>query len=112
MHRVEVDPNADQGSSIQKHLDTFSSTFPQDFIPQAFPERLCCVFSYVDEISKKKIEDHQEKFQKQLSDLRPKIIHGWRLKWNTSTHPDLFIKGDPNIAWKAVEALFPPPEPR
>ena len=109
MHRVEVDPNADQGSSIQKHLDTFAYTFPRDFILQAFPERLHCVFSLTDNIDNEKIKDHQEKFQKQLSGLHPKIIHGWRPKWNTSIHPDLFVKGDPNVAWKAVGALLSHP---
>ena len=70
--------------------------------------RLHCVFSCLGGVGVKeeKIAGHQAKFQDQLSDLRPQIVHGSQLKWDASIHPDLFVGGDPATAWQAVERLF------
>ena len=108
MHRVEHDPDADKAYFIQTQLNTFARTFPQNFVRQAYPERLRCVFSRVDNINKEKTENHQKKFLEQIERLKPTMIQGQLLTWNTSVHPDLFVKGDPGVAWNAVEALFSP----
>jgi len=109
MHRIETDATTDP---LQRHLDTFACTFPAEFITRASPKRLHCVFSYVDEIQEARILDHWENFKNQLCDLRPKIVHGSRLTWNTSIHPNLFVRGDPDVAWNAVENLFSSLPPR
>ena len=62
----------------------------------------------MDNVNEEKMEKHQKKFQEQTERLKPTISHGQELAWSAFTHPDLFEKGDPVIAWKAVGALFSP----
>ena len=101
-----MDPDSEDQYHVQKQLHTFAGTFPEGIATRAFPMRLHCVFSCVDEVEEEKIAGHQAKFQNQLSDLRPQIVHGFQLKWDASIHPDLFVEGDPATAWQAVEKLF------
>ena len=99
MHRVETDPC---NESIQKHLNTFAYTFPQDF--SSLPKRLHAVLSYEGVISEDTIRLRKEKFQTQLYALSPTL--GGRLRWVASSHPELFQAGSPETAWHAVVALF------
>lgn len=111
MHTVEDDPDAYEEYFIQKQLNTFSRTFPRNFVRQAFPARLHCIFSYIDEISQEKVETHRVKFRGQIERLKPTMIQGQLLTWNTSIHPELFVKGGTDVAWNAIKALFAPVGP-
>ena len=99
MHRIETDPSYE---SIQRHLNTFAYTFPQDFV--SLPQRIHAVLSYEGKIQEDTIRPRRETFQAQLHGLRPSL--GGKLNWNASSHPDLFQRGDPEAAWNAVVALF------
>ena len=99
MHRVETDPAHEP---IQEHLNTFASTFPRGFV--SLPQRLRAVLSYEGIIQEDAIRSRRETFQAQLRGLRPSL--GGKLKWNASSHPDLFQPGRPETAWRAVVALF------
>ena len=101
MHRVETDPAHEP---IQKHLNTFASTFPQDFV--SLPRRLHAVLSCEGKIQADTIRSRRETFRAQLRELRPSLVQGGRLEWNASSHSDLFQRGDPETAWQAVVALF------
>ena len=98
MHRVETDPDHEP---IQQHLNTFASTFPEDFV--SLPERLRAVLSYEGIIQEDAVRSRRETFQAQLRGLRPSL---GKLKWNASSHPDLFQSGRPETAWRAVVELF------
>ena len=99
MHRVETDPAYEP---IQRHLNTFAYTFPEDFVP--LPQRLHVVLSYAGKIREDMVLPRMETFYAQLRGLRPSL--GGKLKWNASAHPDLFRRGDPETAWNAVVELF------
>jgi len=99
MHRVETDPD---NESIQRHLNTFAYTFPQDFV--SLPKRLHAVLSYEGEIPEDTIRIRKEKLLRQLYTLLPSL--GGRLEWVASSHPKLFQAGDPETAWRAVVELF------
>ena len=103
MHRVETDPYYE---SIQKHLNTFAFTFPQNFVP--LPERVHAVLSYEGVISQDTIRPRWATFQAQLGGLCESWSHGRKLRWDTSSHPDLFKAGDSETAWNAVVNLFSP----
>ena len=75
---------------------------------QALPKRLCCVLSDTENVGDSKKKEHREKFQKQVTDLKQPTINGEYLSWSVSLHPCRFVKGDPAVAWAAVEALFSP----
>ena len=100
MHRVESDPC---NESIQQHLDTFAYAFPHDCA--YLPQRLHAVLTHHEgRISDDTIQARREKFGTQLRTLRPSV--GGRLRWATSSHPDLLRGSDPEAAWKVVLALF------
>jgi len=99
VHRVETDPAHEP---VQEHLNTFASTFPQDFV--SLPRRLRAVLSYGGVITEDTIRPRRETFQAQLRQLRPSL--GGKLEWNASSHPGLFQPGHPETAWGAVVALF------
>jgi len=99
VHRVETDPS---NESIQRHLNTFASTFPQDFV--TLPRRLRAILSHEGIMREDMIQSRRGTFQAQLGELRPSL--GGKLEWNASSHPDLFQRGDSETAWKAVVALF------
>ena len=101
MHRVETDPAHE---SIQRYLNTFAYTFPEDFV--SLPQRLHAVLSYAGEVQGDTIISHRETFQAQLRGLCPSLVQGGRLEWNATFHSDLFQRGDPETAWNAVVELF------
>ena len=99
MHRVETDLHYEP---IQRYLNTFASTFPEDFV--SLPRRLHGILSYEGNIQEDTIRPRRETFQAQLRGLRPS--RGGKLEWNATFHSDLFQRGDPETAWNAVVELF------
>ena len=94
--------------SIQEQLNTFAHTFPRKVNRQALPRRLRCLLSDTEKVADSKKEEHHTKFQELITDLKQPTINGEYLSWSVSLHPCRFVKGDPAVAWAAVEALFSP----
>ena len=107
VHRVETDPYYE---SIQKYMNTFALTFPQNFVP--LPERVHGVLSYEGATSQDIIRPRRQTFMAQLGGLCPSrlVPEGKQrsVRWITSPHIGLFKAGDSETAWQVVVDLFSP----